>query len=111
MRSFGGEMGLASFLALFLTLGPSPGLCQIQITDNGSGFTVSFNGLDLLLHDQVDKPLFSVGKGVFEAVYDMGNYDVNDTVTEKYALDEYDFGNLISLDHLNIFLRMFYVLN
>ena len=67
---------------------------QILVTDSGSGFTVSFNGLDLLKHDQMGQPLFSLGKGTFEAIYDLGNYDVNDTVTEKIDLDEYDFGKL-----------------
>ena len=75
-----------------LAVGPRPCQGQILVTDSGNGFTISFNGLDLLEHDQSGEPLFSLGKGEFEAVYDLGNYDINDTVTEKYALDQYDFG-------------------
>ena len=89
------HMFFTSIIFFLLSLGCSQCLGQIQVTDSGSGFTVSFNGLDLLQHDQQGEPLFSVGKGVFEAVYDQGNYDVNDTVTEKYGLDEYDFGKVI----------------
>lgn len=74
-------------------------VCQgeIVVNQNGDdGFDVLFNGLLLLQHSQA-KPSITLGKGTFDAVYNQGNYNVTDTITEAIPLNEFSIGTCESV--------------
>ena len=43
---------------------------------------ITFSGIQFFCHT-AENPSFQIGKGEFDAVYYTGNYDINDTITEK----------------------------
>ena len=49
------------------------------------------NGILLFDHSR-DKPVFTIGKGTFDAVEYFGNYNISDEITEKYELQNWEIG-------------------
>jgi len=60
---------------------------------------VSYLDIQFFCHN-AERPSFYMGKGDFIAVDHLGNFDINDTITEKVALREFEF-NLPAIDIFN----------
>ena len=46
---------------------------------------IVYHDIQFVCHT-AERPSFYIGKGVFDAVYYVGNYDINDTIIEKVNL-------------------------
>ena len=60
----------------------------ITVDQDAFGFRIDLDGVRILEHAN-SKPMMSIGTGAFEAIYVQGNYDVNDTVTATWGLDNW----------------------
>ena len=65
---------------------------EIVINDDGSEFSVYLNSILLLQHSPLSS-LVTLGTGTFEAKHNLGNFDINDTVTSMISLDAFSIGN------------------
>ncbi|TRY69177.1 hypothetical protein TCAL_05612 [Tigriopus californicus] len=75
----------ALIVIVFAFQGLSLAYAQFQITEDDTGFEISFNGLKVLEHLS-ERPLLELGNGEFEAVFHKGDYDINDTINERFPL-------------------------
>lgn len=81
---------LFAFQALPLTF------AQFEITEDDTGFEISFNGLKVLEHS-ASRPLLELGNGEFEAIFHKGDYDLNDTINERFSLSNWIIGKTLNL--------------
>ena len=79
-------MELKLSFALFLLISACSAL--ISVDQDATGFRIDLDGVRILDHSNA-KPMMSVGSGEFEAIYVQGNYDVNDTITATWGLDNW----------------------
>ena len=72
--------------------------CKIEIIDDtGKSFKIYYNDVLIISHNVKDPelglyPVMEVGVGEFEASDHLGNWQINDTVNQKLALDLYNLG-------------------
>ena len=72
--------------------------CKIEIIDDtGKSFKISYNDVLIISHNVHEPelglyPVMEVGVGEFEASDHLGNWQINDTVNQKLALDLYTLG-------------------
>ena len=62
----------------------------LEVTEDDQGFSVVFHDV-LLLRHSIDHPLFSLGLGQFDTQENVGNWAINDTLTNRIELDQWEF--------------------
>ena len=67
-------------------------VCKIQVIDDTQYFRIYYNDVLIIYHNIESFPVMEVGVGNFEASDHLGNWKINDTVSNKIALDLYELG-------------------
>ncbi|XP_055883372.1 sulfoquinovosidase-like [Biomphalaria glabrata] len=91
------------YLYLLVLLGNSVGTCGLlfNVTDNGQGFVVSINNIQLLEHTK-SSPLLFVGLGLTLFPEDSGNFFIEDYTSARIPLADYN----ITCDQTSCVLRL-----
>jgi len=53
------------------------------------GFNIFYGGIEIASHSNTF-PMMAVGRGVFEAEEHLGNFELSDSMTEKFELQEWE---------------------
>ena len=67
------------------------------IEDTGKSFKIAYDDVVIIDHNVNDPeneffPVMEIGIGSFDASEHLGNWEINDTVFQKMALDLYELG-------------------
>ena len=69
---------------------------NVEIVERKDGFNIFYGGVEIASHSNTF-PMMAVGRGVFEAEEHLGNFELSDSMTEKFELQEWEISKQSSI--------------